>query len=367
MNPLKRLQEHGQSIWLDYIRRTLITSGELKSLIEKDGLRGMTSNPTIFEKSINGTADYDESLRRLLETGGATRVEDVYEALAIEDIRMAADALRPVYDDSGRADGYVSLEVSPKLAHDTEATVAEARRLWEMVDRPNVMIKVPGTPAGVPAFETLIAEGVNVNVTLMFSLKHYEDVAWAYVRGLERCRHPQKIASVASFFVSRVDTLADKALEANGSRGALALRGRIAVANAKLTYKRFQEIFYGDPFAKLKNRGARVQRPLWASTSTKNPAYRDVLYVEELIGPDTVNTLPPATLEAFREHGNVRRTLTEGVDEARSQIEQLEKLGIVLEVITEQLQVEGVAAFAQSYEALLESLEAKEVGFSPPS
>lgn len=367
MNPLKRLQEHGQSIWLDYIRRTLITSGELTSLIEKDGLRGMTSNPTIFEKSISGTADYDESLRRLLETGGATGVEDVYEALAIEDIRMAADALRPVYDGSGRADGYVSLEVSPKLAHDTEATVAEARRLWEMVDRPNVMIKVPGTPAGVPAFETLIAEEVNVNVTLMFSLKHYEDVAWAYVRGLERCKHPQKMASVASFFVSRVDTLVDKALETKGSRDALALRGRIAVANAKLTYKRFQEIFYGDPFAKLKNRGARVQRPLWASTSTKNPAYRDVLYVEELIGPDTVNTLPPATLEAFRDHGHVRRTLTEGVDEARSQIERLEKLGIDLEAITEQLQVEGVAAFAQSYEALLESLQAKEVGFSPPS
>jgi transaldolase len=362
MNPLKQLEKQGQSIWLDYIRRTLITSGELTSLIEDDGLRGMTSNPTIFEKSISGTTDYDESLRRVLETGTRLRVEDVYEALAIEDIRMAADALRVVHDRTGGADGYVSLEVSPKLANDTEATVVEAKRLWGMVDRPNLMIKVPGTRAGVPAFETLIAGGVNVNVTLMFSLKHYEDVAHAYIRGLERCKRPEKMASVASFFVSRVDTVVDKALESHGSARALALRGRIAVANAKLAYRRFEEIFYGAPFAKLKARGARVQRPLWASTSTKNPAYRDVFYVEELIGRDTVNTLPPATLEAFRDHGVVRGTLVEGVDAARSQIGELAALGIDLGAVTEQLQVDGVAAFAQSYDALLGSLEAKELG-----
>jgi transaldolase/transaldolase/glucose-6-phosphate isomerase len=366
MNPLKQLQEHRQSIWLDYIRRTLITSGQLKALIDDDGLRGMTSNPTIFEKSISGTTDYDASLRRILETG-PRRVEGVYEALAVEDIRMAADALRPVYDGTGGADGYVSLEVSPKLANDTEATVAEARRLWQMVNRPNLMVKVPGTPAGVPAFEALIAGGVNVNVTLMFSLKHYEDVAWAYIRGLERCAQPQRMASVASFFVSRVDTVVDQSLDANGSPGALALRGKTAVANAKLAYRRFEEIFYGDSFAGLRKRGARVQRPLWASTSTKNPSYRDVFYVEELIGPDTVNTLPPATLEAFRDHGVVRNTLSAGVDEARKHIEALTGFGIDLGAITERLQVDGVAAFTQSYEALLESLDAKEVGLPPPS
>jgi len=365
MNPLRQLQDHGQSIWLDYIRRTLISSGELKKLIDEDGLRGMTSNPTIFEKSINGTSDYDESFRTILGETEAREVKDIYETLAIEDIQMATDALRGVYDSTGGADGYVSLEVSPKLANDTDATIAEAKRLWQAVGRPNLMIKVPSTPAGIPAFEALIADGINVNVTLMFSMKHYEEVAQAYIRGLGKCAQPEKMASVASFFVSRVDSVVDKALEANGSDEALALRGKIAVANAKVTYQRFQEIFYGEPFAELKARGARVQRPLWASTSTKNPEYKDVLYVDELIGPDTVNTLPPATLEAFRDHGNVRVTLTEDVDEARAQIDKLTSLGIDLNALTEKLQVDGVASFAKSFEELLESLRTKGAGLSP--
>jgi len=260
MNPLKELNEQGQSIWLDYIRRSLITSGDLGRLIEEDGVRGMTSNPTIFEKSIAGGEEYDDSIRKALEGDANGDAKALYEAIAIEDIRMATDALAPVYEESEGADGYVSLEVSPRLAADTDATVAEAKRLWQAVDRPNLMIKVPATPEGIPAFETLIAGGVNVNVTLMFSLQHYEAVAQTYIRGLERCQTPEKIASVASFFVSRVDTIVDKALDENGSPEALALKGKIAVANAKLTYKRFEEIFYGNDFEEQTRRGARVQR-----------------------------------------------------------------------------------------------------------
>ncbi len=364
MNPLRQLRDHGQSIWLDDIRRSLMTSGELRSLIDEDGLRGMTSNPTIFEKSISGTPDYDESLRKIQKESGGLEVKDVYEKLAIEDIQMATDALRSVYDGTGWEDGYVSLEVSPELANDTDATIAEAERLWRAVERPNLMIKVPATPAGLPAFETLIANGVNVNVTLMFSLKHYENVAQAYIRGLSKASHPKKTASVASFFVSRVDTMVDKALEANGSDEALALRGKTAVANAKVAYKRFEEIFYGEPFKELKARGARVQRPLWASTSTKNPDYHDLIYVDELIGPDTVNTLPPATLDAFRDHGVVRPTLTQDVDQARAQIDQLKTFGVDFDAITDKLQVDGVASFAKSFDDLLGTLEAK-AGGSP--
>jgi transaldolase/transaldolase/glucose-6-phosphate isomerase len=292
-------------------------------------------------------------------------VKDVYERLAIEDIQMATDALRSVYDDTGGEDGYVSLEVSPELANDTDATIAEAERLWRTVNRPNLMIKVPATAAGLPAFETLIANGVNVNVTLMFSLKHYEDVAQAYIRGLSRTKRPETLASVASFFVSRVDTMVDKALESNGSDEAMALRGKTAVANAKVTYKRFEEIFYGELFKGLKARGARVQRPLWASTSTKNPEYRDVLYVDELIGQETVNTLPPATLDAFRYHGVVRPTLTQDVDQARADIDRLKEFGVDLDAITEKLQVDGVASFAESFDDLLGSLRTKGSGLSP--
>lgn len=359
MNPLKALQIEGQSIWLDYIRRSLMTSGELNRLIDEDGLRGMTSNPTIFEKAINGSADYDESLRKLLEKDPHVDVTTLYETLAIEDIQMAADILRPVYDETRGGDGYVSLEVSPKLANDTENTIAEAGRLWEAVARPNLMIKVPGTPAGVPAFEELIADGININCTLMFSLQHYENIAQAYIRGLRRCKQPETIASVASFFVSRVDSIVDKALQTNGSEAAKQLMGKTAVANAKLTYKRFQEIFYGDSFRELRTKGCRVQRPLWASTSTKNPDYSDVLYVDELIGPDTVNTLPPATLDAFRDHGNPKKTVTQGVDEAAAHVESLAALDVDLDALTEKLQVDGVAAFASSFEELLGALKKK--------
>lgn len=359
MNPLKALQLEGQSIWLDYIRRSLMTSGELNRLLEEDGLRGMTSNPTIFEKAINGSADYDESLRKLLEKDPQIEVKTLYEALAIEDIRMAADILRPVYDETNGADGYVSLEVSPRLANDTNGTIEEAKRLWAEVDRPNLMIKVPATPEGVPAFETLIASGVNVNCTLMFSLKHYEDIAQAYIRGLRHCDHPEKIASVASFFVSRVDTIVDDALTKIGSDEAMSLRGKAAVANAKLAYKRFQDIFHGDSFRDLSAKGCRVQRPLWASTSTKNPDYPDCIYVDELIGPDTVNTLPPATLEAFRDHGKPALSVTKNVDEAEAHFKAFEAVGVDLDELTDKLQTDGVAAFAKSFEELLEALKKK--------
>ena len=359
MNPLKELHKEGQSVWLDFIRRNLITSGDLNRLIDEGGVRGMTSNPTIFQKAIAGSADYDESLRRALQKNPHGDVKNLYETLAIEDIRMAADVLRLVYNDTRGADGYVSFEVSPKLAYDTAGTIAEAERLWKTVDRPNLMIKVPATKAGVPALETLIARGININATLMFSLKHYEAIAHAYIRGLKRCEHPERIASVASFFVSRVDTAADAALEAIGTPEALKLRGQTAVANAKLTYKRFREIFRGLEFEELAARGARVQRPLWASTSTKNPEYRDVIYVEGLIGADTVNTLPPATLTAFLDHGRVAPTLSQRVDEAEARIAALGKVGVDLEAITEKLQVDGVALFAESYEELLEALKKK--------
>ncbi len=309
MNPLKQLETEGQSVWLDYIRRNLITSGELSRLVVEDGLKGVTSNPTIFEKAIAGSSDYDEALRELLAKNPVDDTRTLFESIAIADIRMAADVLRPVYDRTGGADGFVSIEVAPQLAHDTAATIAEARRLWSSVSRPNLMVKVPATKEGIPAIEALIAEGINVNITLMFSVAHYEAVARAYMGGLARSADPRKAASVASFFVSRVDTAVDKALAAIGTPEALALQGKIAIANSKKTYQRFREIFYGKDFAALRERGARVQRPLWASTSTKNPAYRDVLYVEELIGKDTVNTMPLPTLQAFRDHGRVRPSL----------------------------------------------------------
>ncbi|MDA2914262.1 bifunctional transaldolase/phosoglucose isomerase, partial [Acidobacteriia bacterium AH_259_A11_L15] len=360
MNPLKELQEHGQSIWLDYIRRSLITSGELERLIKEDGLRGVTSNPTIFEKAIAGSKDYDDGLRVRLGRDPHTEAAVLFETLAVEDIQKAADAFRPVYESTQGTDGFVSLEVSPRLAHDTEGTLAEARRLWKALARPNVMIKVPATPEGIPAITALIAEGISVNVTLMFSLAHYDAVAQAYLRGLERCTEPQRVASVASFFVSRVDTAVDRKLETVGSPDGLSLRGRIAIANSKRVYKRFQEIFSGEPFAVLRERGARVQRPLWASTGTKNPAYSDVLYVEELIGRDTVNTVPPATLDAFRDHGRVRtNTIEQGQAEAEEALGRLAKLGIDLKAITEKLQVDGVSSFAASYEKLLGALEEK--------
>jgi transaldolase len=367
-NPLVELETHGQSVWLDNISKALLDSGALKRLIEEDGLRGVTSNPTIFEKAINGSRDYDASLKRLVRDGG--NVNDIYETLAIDDIRRAADFFRPVFNETEGRDGYVSLEVSPKLANLTRETLDEARRLWGRVDRPNVMIKVPGTPAGVPAFEQLISEGINVNVTLMFSMEHYIRVAEAYVRGLEtraRSGRPLAVASVASFFVSRVDTLVDKQLQdlmATAKRAGQkeeleSLLGKTAIANSRLVYQKFKEIFSTSEFNALKQKGARVQRPLWASTSTKNPAYRDVLYVEELIGPDTVDTMPPATLQSFRDHGRVRASLEENLGEAQRVFERLEAVGIDMRAATEKLQVDGVKLFADSFDTLLKALAAK--------
>jgi transaldolase / glucose-6-phosphate isomerase len=358
-NPLRELQKAGQSIWLDYIRRNLITSGELKRLVEQDGLSGLTSNPAIFEKAIDGSADYDDALRGRFAEGTHASAGALYELLAIEDVRMAADVLEPVYRRAGGGDGYVSMEVSPNLAHDTAGTIAEAQRLWKTVHRPNIMIKVPSTREGVPAVEELTAQGINVNITLMFSMAHYEAVARAYIRGLERSAHPERLSSVASFFVSRVDTIVDRALEAIGTPEALALRGKIAIANAKLVYQRFREVFYGADFAALRQRGARVQRPLWASTGTKNPHYSDVLYVEELIGPDTVNTIPPATLNAFRDHGRPRLSVQDGLEAARADLARLQDFGIDLNDIAEKLLVEGVAAFITSLDHLLAGIEKK--------
>jgi len=366
MNTLLELQKRGQSIWLDYISRDVIASGHLHSMIENDGLRGVTSNPSIFEQAIDSGTDYDAWLAKLFERSPQTGAKEVYDELAIEDVRNAADVLRPKYEESGGADGFVSLEPPPQLTGDTAATLAEARRLWHTVNRPNLMIKVVATPQGVQAVDTLISEGINVNITLMFSMRHYEAVTSAYMRGLQRCSRPERVASVASFFVSRVDTQVDKLLEANGSSEALALRGSIAIANARLVYRRFVEIFHGDAFSTLRSRGARAQRPLWASTSTKNPHYRDVLYVEELIGPETVNTLPLKTLEAFRDHGRVRgATVSESWAESEQKLNTLATLGIDLNAIAERLQVDGVASFAAAYSKVIGALERKREAMIP--
>jgi transaldolase/glucose-6-phosphate isomerase len=366
MTKLHQLAHLGQAIWLDYIRRSFITSGDLQALID-EGLRGVTSNPTIFEKAIAGSADYDQDLRRLVDQ--ARSVEEIYQTMTLDDIRRAADLLHKVYQHTGGADGYVSLEVSPTLAYDTEGTIAEARRLFATLDRPNVMIKVPATPAGIPAIETLIGQGVNVNVTLMFSLAHYEAVAEAYIAGLGKLAASggdlSKVASVASFFISRVDSAVDLALKAIGTSEALALQGQIAIANARMAYARFRQKFSGHRWDRLAAQGARVQRPLWASTSTKNPLYPDTLYVDTLIGPDTVNTVPPATLNAFRDHGTVSPTLGAGsaaelaLHGARIQLARLAQLGLDLSVITQNLQDEGVTKFAQSFEALMSSIAQK--------
>ncbi len=359
-NPLRELHEHGQAIWLDYIRRKLITSGDLKQLVDDDGLSGITSNPTIFDKAIAGSDDYDETLRKTLASNPKTAPMALFDVLEIEDIQAAADVLRPVYNSTQGADGFVSIEVSPKIAHDTTETIKEARRLWQAVNRPNLMVKIPATREGIPAIFTCISEGININITLMFSLEHYEAVANAYISGLERAKDPSRVASVASIFVSRIDTAVDALLEKIGTPEALALQGKIAVANTKIVYKRFRELFAGERWEKLARRGARVQRPLWASTGTKNPKYSDVLYVEELVGPDTINTMPPATMNAFRDHGRVRGdAVMENVNEAEAQLAALKKLGIDLHQVTEKIQEDGVVAFVESLDKLLESLEQK--------
>jgi transaldolase/glucose-6-phosphate isomerase len=354
---LHELADLDQVIWLDYIRRSFITSGDLQALID-DGLRGITSNPAVFEQAIAGSTDYDDDLHRLVDEGRA--VEEIYEALILDDIARAADLMRPVYDRTDGVDGYVSLEVDPNLAHDTDGTVAEARRLFAALGRPNVMIKVPATPAGIPAVETLIGEGVNVNVTLIFSVDQYEAAVEAYIAGLERLAAtgsgPSKVASVASFFVSRVDTAVDRELEKTQYPSLL---GKTAIANSKVAYARFREIVSGERWERLASQGARVQRVLWASTGTKNPTYPDTLYVDSLIGPDTVNTVPPATLNAFRDHGTVALTLEAGLDDACFQLGRLADLGIDLDAVTRKLLDEGVEKFAESFASLTATIAEK--------
>ena len=367
MNPLRALRESGQSVWLDYIQRKLLATGELERMVEDDGVTGVTSNPAIFEKAVADSDDYDDVTARMAREGSADP-KAVYEAIAMRDIREAADVLQPVYRETGRRDGYVSLEVSPHLAHDTEGTVAEARRLWNSVSRDNLLIKVPGTPEGVPAVERLIGEGISVNVTLLFAREAYEQVAQAYLRGLAKAAADGldlgRIASVASFFISRIDTLADQMIEARleaadeaGKERLRELAGKVAVANAKLTYKRYKEIMQGEGWQALAGKGARPQRLLWASTSTKNPGYRDVLYVEELVGEDTVNTVPPATLDAFRDHGKVRKSLEEDVEGASETMAALERAGVSMQEVTDRLLEDGVRLFSDAFDKLLATIE----------
>ncbi len=349
---------YGQSVWLDYIDRNLLVNGGLRELVGA-GVRGVTSNPTIFHKAISEGRLYDDTIRDLMQADAQVDAHTLYQWLTVQDVQMAADVLAPLYHSSDRADGYVSLEVSPHLAHDTQGTVEAARHLWKMVERPNLMIKVPATRAGIPAIETLIGEGINVNVTLLFSTARHEEAMAAYIRGLARNPDPHAVASVASFFISRVDGMIDDALVELDSPEAAALRGRIAIANARLAYSAFRERFSRPDFEQQRRRGARVQRPLWASTSTKNPAYRDVLYVESLIGADTVNTVPPATLDAFQVHGEMRATLEEESGRAGKDIQALAELGIDLAQVTEELERDGIAKFADSYDALLALLDRK--------
>src|SRR6195256_3024179 len=367
-NPLRALLELGQSVWLDYIRRDLITSGKLKRLIEEDGLRGMTSNPAIFEKAIAESSDYAVILKELAsrpELDATAR----FEQIAIRDIQDAADLLRPVHENSKFRDGFVSLEVSPYLAHKTRETVAEARRLWKAVQRDNVMIKVPGTAEGLPAIRQLIGEGININITLLFAQEVYEKVAEAYLEGLKdlqtRGGNLKKMASVASFFISRIDTLVDSMLNDRlkkatdpGQQSLLkSLLGKVAIANGKLTYQRYRRIFSGPRWEALAAKGAQTQRVLWASTSTKNPNYRDVIYVEELIGADTVNTMPPATIDAFRDHGRLRNSLTEDVAGAQNVMDNLSSTGISIKEVTTKLTDDGVKLFADAFHKLLAAVE----------
>ena len=364
-NALQRLWDEGQSPWIDFIDRDLIASGKLEDLVG-DGIRGLTSNPTIFAKAV-ATGQYDELVRREIEAGDDAR--QIYEEIAVSDVGDAADVLRTVYDEADGADGFASIEVEPDLADDTEGTVRRARELWTRLERPNVFIKIPATPAGIPAIQQAIAEGINVNVTLMFSVDVYREVARAYIGGLrtrhERGEDVRRVASVASFFVSRVDTKVDKMLEEIGTRSALEARGRAAIANAKMAYAAFTEIFGGDEFADLRAAGARVQRCLWASTSTKNPDFRDVLYVEELIGPDTVDTMPTETIAAFLDHGRVERTLDRDLGAAREALRRVEAEGIRMQQVTDELIVEGVASFSKSFDELIGTIESKREELAP--
>jgi len=369
INPLLQLKAQGQSIWLDDIDRGYLLSGLFRRLIDEDGLSGATGNPTIFEHSITHDTTYDEQMRQLIRQQKSA--QEIYEALAITDEKMVADLLRPLYEQAGGQDGFVSIEVSPYLAHDTEKTLAEVRRFWQTIDRPNLMVKIPSTPAGVPAIRQALVEGININITLIFSLDNYRQVAEAYLSALEERRAAGKdisrIASVASFFVSRVDVLVDQLLEDKIKATSVsaeqqqlkALQGKVAIANARLAYQEFKRLFTSPRFEALRQYGARVQRPLWASTGTKNPAYRDVLYVEELIGPNTVNTMPLKTLESFRDHGRVRLSVEEDIPQARAVLAALEHIGIHYDQVTQQLREEGVQKFIDSFHKLFECIDNK--------
>jgi transaldolase len=367
-NPLRALEALGQRVWLDDINREHLRSGRMTRLIEEDGLGGATGNPTIFERAIDHGTAYDEQMRELLAQ--EMPAQAIYERLAMTDVRQVADLLRPTYERTEGQDGFVSIEISPALAHETEATLAEVRRFWQTIDRPNLMMKIPATPAGIPAIRQALAEGININITLIFSLENYRQVAEAYLSALEErqaaghdIRH---IASVASFFVSRVDALVDYLLEekikADGETATSHLKelaGKTAIANARLAYQEFKRLFSGPRFAALQQRGAHVQQPLWASTGTKNPTYRDVLYAEELIGPETINTMPLSTLERFREHGQVRLSIEEHLPEAQAQFVALARVGIDFEQVTWQLQDEGVQKFLDSFHTLFACIDTK--------
>jgi transaldolase/glucose-6-phosphate isomerase len=374
-NPLLRLESFGQSIWLDFLRRGMLSSGELQQLIEEDGLSGVTSNPSIFEKAIAGSHDYDDAIRALALEG--KRIEEIYQTLTVEDVQRAADLFRSTYEEAEGRDGFVSLEVNPHLAHDTDGTIAEARRLWKALDRPNVFIKVPATQEGLPAIQQLISEGVNVNVTLLFGLPRYRKVAEAYISGLEaraaQAQSLEGIASVASFFLSRIDVLVDpileKLMESEASQAEIvaALHGQVAIASAKVAYQIYHEIFKSERFRKLADRGAHTQRLLWASTSTKNPAYGDVKYVEALIGPKTVNTIPLETLNAYRDHGQPAERLEDGVDEAYQILERLPDVGVDIDAVTQQLEDEGVEKFNKPFDKLMDTLkEGRAVAIEEP-
>jgi transaldolase/glucose-6-phosphate isomerase len=368
-NTLVEIAKLGQSIWYDNIRRAMLTSGDLAKKIAEDDLRGVTSNPTIFEKAITGSGDYDEQLRALVSAGKS--VSEIYEELVVQDIADAANTLRPVYDRLDKRDGFISLEVDPRLAYDTQKTIDEASRLFKRLNRPNVMIKIPASQEGLPAIEESIYRGVNINITMIFSIENYVQVAESFIRGLERRAAEGKsvegISSVASFFVSRVDTLVDSELDERAKEAKTpeekkeieSLRGKAAVANAKLAYEKYKEIFHGERFAAMRAKGAQVQRPLWASTSTKNPSYYDLMYVDTLIGPETVNTVPPATYTAIRDHGHAAVTLDQDLDESRRIVERLAKVGVDLKAVTEKLQRDGLDAFVKSFDTLLASIEAK--------
>jgi len=373
-NPLLNLEAFGQSIWMDFIRREVITSGELKQLIEADEVSGVTSNPSIFEKAIAESHDYDEAIRLLTVEGKTT--DEIYQLITVEDIQHVADLLRPTYDRTGGQDGFVSLEVSPGLAHDTTGTVEEARRLWSLVDRPNSMIKVPATQEGIPAIQQLIGEGININITLLFGIPRYREVAEAYLTGLETLaaqgRDLKRVASVASFFLSRIDVLLDPTLEkmmqTNEPQSEIAarLRGQTAIASAKVAYQLYKEIFGSERFKSLARKGANTQRLLWASTSTKNPAYSDTKYIEPLIGPDTINTLPIETLNAYRDHGHPTLSLEQDISRAYHLLNQLSVVGINLDAVTEQLEHEGVEKFVTASNRLMVSLKEKQEAVRGP-